>query len=240
MVGTTVVAPRSPHWLDEAFASPQWDPFADTAADPNRVTAARVDGPQTGMPIAPAAASSSVVWGRFRELRAWLAATKGHGIWIVCWSLVGWIGTLLAPALIDQPFMLMLLAPRALFVALAVDSVDFATFVLLGTLRLGVTDASYFIVGRRFPKVQQRRTDRLARSLRGRVFAVLVRISDGFCRWICDHGLKAGTVLFLRPNAKYLAIAGAYGVSPVVAGASSVSGTIVYLACFHLGIGLLL
>ncbi len=38
-----------------------------------------------------------------------------------------------------------------MFVALAADSVPLLPFVLLGTLRLSVTDASYYVIGRKLP-----------------------------------------------------------------------------------------
>lgn len=170
----------------------------------------------------------------------WLRATRSHGIWIATWSVVGWSGTLLAPMLADErPFLLMMMAPRALFVALAVDSVNLLTFVVLGTLRLGATDASYFILGRRFPRAQERKPRRLRRSFIGRAGSVAVRYTDALCAWLCSHGIKAGTVLFFRPNGKYLAVAGAYGVSSWVAAGTSVVGTILYLIAFHVGIGLI-
>jgi len=72
-------------------------------------------------------------------------------LWIFAWSIVGWVGTALAPVLSGTPFLLMLLSPRAMFVALAADSVPLLPFVLLGTLRLSVTDASYYVIGRKLP-----------------------------------------------------------------------------------------
>ena len=176
---------------------------------------------------------------RVAKLRSWLAASGGHGVWILAWSLVGWGGTALAPFLTDHPFLLMLLAPRALFVALAVDSVALIPFVLAGTLRLAMTDASYFILGRRFPRDRTARPSLLANA-RLRLARAFVRWTDGLCRWLCNHGMKAGTVLFFRPNGKYLAVAGSYGVSARVAGWSSVAGTMLYLTSFHLGLGLIL
>ena len=74
-----------------------------------------------------------------------------HHWWIFAWSIIGWVGTALAPVLADKPFILMMLSPRALFVALAADSVSLLPFVLLGTLRLSVTDASYYVIGRKVP-----------------------------------------------------------------------------------------
>lgn len=186
-----------------------------------------------------ATATAPTFGDRLRTLRGWLAATRGHGVWILLWSIVGWTGTLLSPFLVDNPLVLMLMAPRALFVAMAVDSVNIVVFVLLGTLRLAATDASYFIIGRRFPRSHQRPSQRLRRSVLARVRAVFVRYADALCRWLCDRGIKAGAVLFLRPNGRYLAVAGAYGVSAKIAGWSSVVGTALYLASFHLGLSLI-
>lgn len=168
-----------------------------------------------------------------------IAATRGHGLWIALWSVIGWSGTLAAPMLSDRPFLVMMLAPRALFVALATESVGLATFVVLGTLRLSATDASYFILGRRFPR-DTHRPEANRRRPRYRLLSIGVRCTDRLCRWLCAHGFKAGTVLFFRPNGKYLAVAGAYGVSSKVAAVTSVVGTILYLAFFHLGLGILL
>ncbi len=187
----------------------------------------------------PAPVAPRSVGERIGHLRGWLAASGGHGVWILIWSLVGWGGTALAPFLTDHPFVLMLLAPRALFVALAVDSVALVPFVLAGTLRLAMTDASYFILGRRFPRDRSSSGRRPRSLVRMRVARAFVRWTDALCRWLCNHGVKAGTVLFFRPNGKYLAVAGSYGVSARVAGWSSVSGTMLYLASFHLGIGLI-
>lgn len=85
------------------------------------------------------------------RLRNIVRQSRRHGLWIFGWSIVGWIGTALAPVLTGKPFLLMLLSPRALFVALAADSVSLVPFVVLGTLRLSVTDVSYFVIGRKLP-----------------------------------------------------------------------------------------
>lgn len=179
-------------------------------------------------------------------LRRLIRLSRRHGLWIAAWSVVGWIGTALVPALIDKPFALMMLSPRALFAALAVDSVSLVPFVLLGTARLGVTDASYFIIGRRIPEAFVATSSPAAPtatapsvvpstwSLRIRQLA---RRGDSLCRWLCTRPLLAGSVLFFRPNGKYLAAAGAYGVSPVVAAVSSMLGTATFLAVLHLGVG---
>ena len=172
------------------------------------------------------------------RLRTVISQSRGHGLWIAAWSIVGWVGTALAPALSQGSFALMMLSPRALFVALASDGVPLIPFVLLGTLRLSVTDASYYIIGRRFPESVDVVPDTSARVSRfRRVLRRLAREGDAICRWFCARPYLAGIFLFLRPNGKYLGVAGAYGVSPVVAGVSAVTGTAAFLAAVHIGIG---
>ena len=87
----------------------------------------------------------------FSRLRCVVRQSRRHGLWIFAWSIVGWVGTALAPVLSGTPFLLMLLSPRAMFVALAADSVPLLPSVLLGTLRLSVTDASDYVIGRKLP-----------------------------------------------------------------------------------------
>lgn len=172
------------------------------------------------------------------RLRTLLRQSRGHGTWIVLWSIVGWVGTALAPALTERPLLLMMLSPRALFVALASGSVSLIPFVVLGTLRLSVTDASYFIMGNRFPRgtdtppSTNKRVSTVTRLMRR-----LGRKGDAICRWFCARPKIAGAFLFLRPNSKYLAVAGAYRVSPWLAGLSAVTGTATFLTAVHLGIG---
>lgn len=174
----------------------------------------------------------------FARLREVLRLSRRHGIWIVLWSLIGWIGTALSPALIDTPFLLMLLSPRALFVAMASDSVSIVPFVLLGTARLSVTDASYYIIGKRFPR---HTIDRAAMSERPprrwkRALKATARRGDQLARWCCARRGIAGAFLFFRPNSKYLAIGGAYNVPSWLAGTSATLGTAVYLTAMHVGI----
>lgn len=176
--------------------------------------------------------SPSVVGQRLRLV---FLASRRHGLWILAWSLVGWIGTALAPVLTGEPFLLMMLSPRAMFVALATGSVPLLPFVLLGTIRLSVTDASYFIIGRTIPQLD---TPAYApRSFIGRAAQRIARRGDRLCAWFYARPKLAGAFLFLRPNGKYLGMAGAYGVHPVVAGSSAVLGTASFLTALHLGFG---
>jgi len=120
----------------------------------------------------------------------------------------------------------MAMAPRALFVALAAPELDLASFVLLGTVRLSVTDPSYYLIGRRIaesgPVPGQAPT-------RFGVFGRLVKM-------MCRNRLLAAVVLFLRPNARYLGVAGAYRVPPLVALGAATLGTICYLIAIDTGI----
>jgi len=172
------------------------------------------------------------------QLSRAIRASRGHGLWIAIWSVVGWVGTALSPALADHAFLVMLLSPRALFVALASNSVSLLPFVVLGTIRLSVTDASYFIIGRRLPGGSNdapsttKRVNRWTRTSRR-----IAREGDRVCRWFCSRPKLAGAFLFVRPNSKYLAVAGAYGISPWTAGISASTGTACFLAAMHLGIG---
>lgn len=164
--------------------------------------------------------------------------SRRHGLWIFAWSIVGWVGTALAPFLTSHPFLLMMLSPRALFVALASDSVSLVPFVLLGTLRLSVTDASYFLIGRKFPENVNETVPTVAPSghMRGALHRLTQRLHRT-CRWFCERPRLAGAFLFFRPNGKYLGVAGAYGVNRWVAGLSATIGTATFLAAVHLGIG---
>lgn len=189
-------------------------------------------------PVARARTNRTLPGGRFRRV---LRQSRKHGIWIAVWSVVGWVGTLLAPTLTDTPFVLMMLSPRALFVALASNSVPLLPFVLLGTLRLGVTDASHFIIGKRLPNesATQPTTAPTSAGLVRRTLRSVAKKGDALCRWFCLRPRFAGAFLFFRPNGKYLAIAGAYGVSAWTAGVASAGGTAAFLATVHLGIGAL-
>lgn len=171
------------------------------------------------------------------RLRSVMRRSRRHGAWILLWSGVGLIGTLLAPVLTGHPFLLMLLSPRALFVAMASDSVGLVPFVLLGTLRLSATDASYFIIGRTVPdELAGHTTPRKGGPLRRAIRTIAIR-GDRICRWFCARPRLAGAFLFVRPNGKYLGFAGAYGVNRWLAGLSATLGTATFLTAMHIGIG---
>ncbi len=142
------------------------------------------------------------------------------------------MATIWSPALVGHPVLLMLLAPRAAFVVLAAPHIGFVQFVAIGTARLAVTDASWFIIGKRFPD----RTVGPTALSRVRWMRWTVRITTKLCAWLCSTGLLAAVVLFFRPNGRYLGVAGAHGVTARLAGVSSVLGTVSYLVAVHLGV----
>lgn len=176
--------------------------------------------------------------GRYVELRKLIAEAGPHGLWIAFWSIVGIAATAGAPLMLDQPFLLMLLAPRAAFVVLAAPTVGMFWFVILGTLRLSVADASWFVVGRRAPQriaaIAEQRERKLQSSWPW--VRTAARMGARLAKLLCASAPLAALVLFLRPNGKYLGVAGAFGVGSAVAGISSVGGTIVYLIALHLGV----
>lgn len=143
------------------------------------------------------------------------------------WTVVGVAGTIAAPVLIHRPVLLMALSPRAAFVALAARHLGLTAFVALGTARLCVSDASYFILGGRFPRSVQPSSRRVLRS------------AQRSMRLLCSSPPLAGLVLFLRPSGRYLAVAGAHRVSAPLATITSVTGTVVYLIAVHQGLGLM-
>lgn len=169
---------------------------------------------------------------RVLGLLGWIQQTGLHGGWIASWSVVGVGGTLWAPIILSKPVLLMALAPRTVFVALAAPHLDLVPFVALGLLRLSMTDASYYVLGRRLPDWVERRRKAPATGWRATLTRGADRMADAICRrpWI------AGPFLFLRPSGKYLAVAGAYGVNRTTAAVATVSGTVTYLVCMHQGI----
>lgn len=133
-------------------------------------------------------------------LATWLRSAWMHGLWIGLWSGVGLFGTFYSPFLLDSPVALMLLSPRAVFVALAAPHLDLVLFVALGTARLSVTDASYFVCGKRATDTGAEpdlgRSDAGSGSKRGRLRSVVRSGSDRLCHLIDRRPHLAGVVLF--------------------------------------------
>lgn len=198
------------------------------------MTASAHVGPQVPTLVAPVPTPLvAAPLASTQRATSWFRSLGLHGPWILAWASLSWLGTIWSPALLAHPVALMLLAPRAAFIVLAAPHLGLLQFVALGTTRLAVTDASWFIVGKRFP-------DRPCKAnflSRIPMLKWTLRVSAKLCSWVCSTRLLAAAVLFFRPNGKYLGVAGANGVSSRLAGASSILGTVAYLVAVHVGAG---
>jgi hypothetical protein len=138
-------------------------------------------------------------------------------------SLVSTVGTLAAPLLRTSPLLLVALSPRLPFLALAASRIGLVPFVVVGTVRLCLADPFHFRIGQRLAPVG-------GTGSGGRLAARLA-----------DHALArplSGAAVFLRPNGRHLALAGAVGLRPLAVAALDLGGTVVYLACLHRAAGL--
>ncbi len=170
------------------------------------------------------------------QMLGWLRQTGAHGAWIGLWSVLGIGGTVASPVLLSTPAVLMFLAPRAVFVALAAPTMPLVPFVVLGLFRLSVADASYFVLGGRV----QARVAAFAERCRDRRWWSPSGFADRCARWICHSRVMAGLVLFFRPSGRFCGVAAAYGVPAWLTGTATLSGTVVYLVAMHQGAQLLL
>lgn len=159
-----------------------------------------------------------------------------HGAWIAIWSAVGAFGTVLTPLLLTRPLALLILSPRTVVVVVAAAQLDLIPFLLVGLFRLSVADWSYFELGRRAGAVSELPSSLAgvrARVARFWPLRLIGRVSHRLAAMVCRSRPAAALVLALRPSGRYLAVAGAYGVSWGLAAASSVFGTVAYLVIVH-------
>lgn len=156
---------------------------------------------------------------------ATVRAGWGHSAWIGTWSVIGLIGTVCTPALLDRPGWLLLLVPRTYSVVLAARQLDLVEFILLGLFRLSVADPSYYLLGRRYAAAVPAGLRRPPRRLTRWLLGLLARSRS-----------LALVVLFLRPNGRYLAVAGAQQLRAPHVGLAVTSGTLCYLFAVHLGV----
>lgn len=170
------------------------------------------------------------------QVLGWLRQTGAHGAWIGIWSVLGLGGTVASPLLLSTPALLMFLAPRAVFVALAAPTLPLVPFLLMGLFRLSVADGSYFVLGGRV----QTQVAEYAERCRSRRWWSPSGFADRCARWICHSRLMAGVVLFFRPSGRFCGVAAAYGVPAWLTGTATLSGTVVYLVAMHQGAQLLI
>ncbi|MEM9203521.1 MAG: hypothetical protein AAGC53_17900 [Actinomycetota bacterium] len=165
------------------------------------------------------------------QVVSWLRQSGAHGAWIGVWSLAGFGGTIASPALLATPVVLMFLAPRAMFLAVAAPNLPLLPFLALGLFRLTVADASYFVLGSRV----QGKVEAFGVRCRSKRWWSPAGFADRCARWICHSRVMAGVVLFFRPSGRYIGIASAYGVPAWIAAWTSVTGTVLYLLAMHHG-----
>lgn len=172
----------------------------------------------------------TVVGALGKATRRYVAPARGHFVIIGALSAVSLVGTLAAPALIRHPLALVVLSPRMAFLAVASTKLDLALFLLVGLVRLSVTDPVYFSLGRRsgalaFEDLDARAPHRWwARQL---------------C-WLKDRSSGVLAVaLLVRPNARHIGLAGAQGMHGGWAIALSTAGTLAYLLMIRFGCDLL-
>lgn len=161
-----------------------------------------------------------------RSLSRYGGAVRPHLVALAAVSATSAIGTVAAPALWRHPILLVALSPRFAFLALAAPTTALVPFLVVGTLRLGLTDPIHFDMGRRLG-------DRLLTDVAGRSrYGVIRRVArpGRAARWLVL------SIVFLRPNGSMLAISGAQRTSPLANGVLALTGTAAYVTAVHVGV----
>ncbi len=132
------------------------------------------------------------------------------------------VGTVLAPhLLVANPLVLVVLAPRTLYLTVAAGRVPLGLFLVVGLLRLAAADPSHYLLGRlhgpRLTELAQRR----AGSRR--------MIALGLRAW---HRIGL-PIVALSPSGKFLVLAGASGMPHRRVAAAALGGTLVQLLALY-------
>lgn len=154
-------------------------------------------------------------------LRQRLAAHGGILAPLALLQVISVGGTAAAPVLHDSPLLLVGLAPRLPFLALAAQDTPLLPFLLIATARLCVADPLHFRIGRRLENwaVASRRDRLLDRWVARAASAARAR-----------HGhIVAAVLVFVRPISRHLTLAGAAGVRAPAVAFLDVAGTVIYL-----------
>jgi hypothetical protein len=175
----------------------------------------------------PGAALRALARELVDEVGAGARAVRAHLALIAVVSAVSAGATMASPLLLHRPLVLVALCPRLVFLGLAAPQLPLPVFLLVGVLRLSLTDPAHFLVGRAVGRPA------LATVFGGR--RVLGRLA---------HGSTAGRTLaalavFARPNGMYLALAGAQRVPAWLVAPLTLTGTSAYLLAVHTGVGFL-
>jgi hypothetical protein len=130
-----------------------------------------------------------------------------------------WAGTLLAPALASSnPLLLILLAPRVPFVALAAHSEPLMLVWAAALVRSNLHVPFNFAIGRRYGGPALSWLTRRV-PLLGRVAGLTVRL---FSR-------ASYLAVVVRPNQTIVTLAGAAGLRPILTGVCALAGSATYL-----------
>ena len=132
------------------------------------------------------------------------------------------VGNLLAPhLLVANPLVLVVLAPRTLYLTVAAGHAPFGVFLAVGVLRLAAADPSHYLLGRlhgpRLTELAQRR-------------AGTHRVLDIVLRAWRRIGLP---LVALSPSGKFLVLAGASGMRHRRVAAVALGGTLAQLLLLY-------
>lgn len=147
-------------------------------------------------------------------------------------------GTVGAPALWNQPLVLVLLTPRLPFIAHASGHVHWSILAPLVVARLCLADPAHFLLGRHggdAARLRLRRWSQRSRLFRwaalspgGTVHRALARVTPA------SRG-SAAAVVAVRPIGRHLMLAGASHARPRTVAVADVAGTVLYVVAVLAG-----
>jgi hypothetical protein len=148
-----------------------------------------------------------------------LATAGPYAAPLVVLTALSWTGTLSAPVLVQHsPLLLILLAPRSVFLLVAADRSALLLFLLAATVRLCAADPVNYLIGKRYG------TGAITWvSQRGRWANVGVQL------WTRAFNRCGYLAVFLRPNQLMLVMAGSQRLRPGRTATAAVTGTVTYL-----------
>jgi len=138
------------------------------------------------------------------------------------------VGNLLAPSLLTtHPLLLVALAPRSAYLAVAAGQVPFAAFVVVALLRLCAADPSHFLLGRLHGARAAAILDRRSRRHHDRAGdAVGDGVGPRRGTWVALWDRLGLVLVALSPTGKVLLLAGASRLSHRRVAMAAVVGTL--------------
>jgi len=150
----------------------------------------------------------------------------GDALPIAALSGVSAVATVISPALLAHPLLLVALTPRVPFLVLASTQTPLPVFLVVACLRLCLVDIFWFRIGRRLGPTA---LDRLPRRLR--------RLASGAPR---ARRLTVSALVLVRPIGRHLAAAAAVGLRSELVLVLDLAGTLGFLVALHFGAAALL